>query len=147
MVEVEMELLPSESFAKRLDLELKRAERYRIFVSTIVFDLSFVKRDKDIDVEGIVNQTVAHIRNNIREIDNVAVIGDYKIGLLFPETPRQGAEIASKRIAELIRNSISNVTKKEMEHLIPMEMVSYPDAAGAKSLSEFLKELTQMSRN
>ena len=140
-------MTPVESFSKRIDLELKRAQRYSIFISMTVFDLSFLEEREVNDRDVIVQNTVDLIRNNVREIDNVALIDNYKIGLLFPETQRQGAEIASRRITELIKDSISHLVQKEYEGLIPLEMLSYPDAAGAKSLSEFLGELANTNTN
>jgi len=140
-------MTPVESFGKRVDIELKRAQRYSIFISMTVFDLSFLKDREMNSKDVIVQDTVNLIQKNVREIDNVALIDNYKIGLLFPETQRQGAEIASRRIADVIRDSISHLVQKEHEGLIPLEMLSYPDAAGAKSLSEFLEELVNTNRN
>jgi hypothetical protein len=34
-----------------------------------------------------------------------------------------------------------------VEDIIPLEMASYPDTAGAKTLPEFLTELADKSRN
>ena len=138
---------PEENFARVLDLELKRAERYRIFISMIVFDLSLVKEITNGGTEAVIDGTVELIRKNIREIDNVVAMSGCRVGLLFPETPRQGAEIVSKRLTELIRSYISGLAKGDMGELIPLEMVSYPDAAGAKSMSSYLEELLASKRN
>ncbi len=138
---------PEQSFARVLDLELKRAERYRIFISMIVFDLSLVKEVTNGGTESVIDGTVELIRKNIREIDNVIAMSGCRVGLLFPETPRQGAEIVSKRLTELIRTYISGLVKSDLGELIPLEMVSYPDAAGAKSMSSYLEELLASKRN
>ena len=138
---------PEQSFARVLDLELKRAERYRIFISMIVFDLSLVKEVTNGGTESVIDGTVELIRKNIREIDNVVAMSGCRVGLLFPETPRQGAEIVSKRLTELIRTYISGLVKSDLGELIPLEMVSYPDAAGAKSMSSYLEELLASKRN
>jgi hypothetical protein len=138
---------PEQSFARVLDLELKRAERYRIFISMIVFDLSLVREITNGGAESAIDGTVELIRKNIREIDNVVAMSGCRVGLLFPETPRQGAEIVSKRLTELIRTYISGLAKSDLGELIPLEMVSYPDAAGAKSMSSYLEELLASKRN
>ena len=142
-----MTMQPEQSFARVLDLELKRAERYRIFISMIVFDLSLVKEVTNGGTESVIDGTVELIRKNIREIDNVIAMSGCRVGLLFPETPRQGAEIVSKRLTELIRTYISGLVKSDLGELIPLEMVSYPDAAGAKSMSSYLEELLASKRN
>jgi GGDEF domain-containing protein len=136
-----------EKFARTLDLELKRAKRYRIFISMSVLDLSFTGDIAGAEGAFSLDATVDLIREHIREIDNVVALEDDRVGLLFPETPRQGAEIASKRLAELIKNSIENATHKSLDALIPVEMVSYPDAAGAKSMTDYLEELLKKRRN
>lgn len=137
----------TEDFSKTLDLELQRAKRYRVFVSMTVFDLSFLKTGSCETNGTIVANSIELIRKNIRAIDSVAAIGKYKIGLLLPETPRQGAEVSSRRIAELLKNRLSSQPECNAAELIPLEMVSYPDAAGARSFSEFLEEITVTNRN
>ena len=137
----------TESFSKTLDLELQRAKRYRVFVSMTVFDLSFLKSGCG-DTNGtIVTDSIELIRENIRSIDSVAAIGEYKIGLLLPETPRQGAEVSSRRIAELLKDRLRAQPNCDTAELIPLEMVSYPDAAGARNFSEFLEDMAASSHN
>jgi len=137
----------TDSFSKALDLELQRAKRYRVFVSMTVFDLSFLKSGSTDSKEAIVADSIELIRENIRSIDSVAAIGEYKIGVLLPETPRQGAEVSSRRIAELLKDQLAAQPDGGPVELVPLEMVSYPDAAGARSFSEFLKDMAASSCN
>lgn len=135
-------------FVDRVGVELKRAERYRIFISLIIFDLSFIESfspDSGVSVKTELAETVG---KHIRAIDDVSFLGPTKLGLLLPETTRQGAEIASRRIAELVRAKLSEMNNNEQfDKIISLEMASYPDAAGAKSIADFLRECADSSMN
>lgn len=134
-------------FLDRVGIELKRAERYRIFISLIVFDVASVKQVFPKQDSSVMSDLASHVQKHIRAIDNVALLGPHKLGLLLPETTRQGAEIASKRISELVKTRLSELIDERFEQVIPLEMASYPDAAGAKSISDFLKDYTKDNLN
>jgi len=134
-------------FLDRVGTELKRAERYRIFISLIVLDVDFIKSVFPRQSESILNDIMGLVQKHIRAIDNISLLDSFKLGLLFPETTRQGAEIASKRISEIIRNRLSELNDKKLDQVIPLEMASYPDAAGAKSITDFLQEYSEKHLN
>lgn len=140
-------IITDKAFIDTVDTELKRAERYRIFVSLIVLDVGFVADAFSEQGQTVVNELLSAVRRHVRAIDNISLIQPYKLGLLFPETTRQGAEIASRRITELIRTRLSELNNQRFEQVIPLEMASYPDAAGAKSIADFLREYSQQSMN
>ena len=135
------------SFFERVGIELKRAERYRLFVSLIVLDLSLIRSlDRDHSYQ-LVADLLNVVQENIRVIDNASVLADHRLALLLPETSRQGAEIAARRLSELIRNNLTQQTSGRIDDTIPLEMASYPDAAGAKTVTGFSQELSEQSRN
>ncbi len=135
------------TFIVQADLELKRAERYRIFVSLIVLDLSVVTKHLPNDAAKTVAQIMDAANKRIRCTDTVTLLDDSHIALLFPETPRQNAMIAGRRIADMVRRTLSEMLGQNVEDAVPMETASYPDAAGAKSVKLFLEELAKTSRN
>jgi len=135
------------SFLSKVDLELKRAERYSVFVSLVVFDMSFLEGRFGPDAAGVLQQLYASARARVREIDEVSLLDDRKMVLLLPETPRQGAEIACRRVTEVLRDELSRVTIDSPEQVIPVEMASYPDAAGAKTIADFLRDYGETHRN
>jgi PleD family two-component response regulator len=132
-------------FAGRIAYELKRAERYRIFVSLVIFNIAPVV-EKLKNGSGKVSQddflalTGEVIRNSVREIDAVSNSGREKIGLLFPETSRQGAESAARRISEALNNFYEEFFDQPADYLIPVEISSYPDASGARSLASYIDD-------
>ena len=134
-------------FLEKVDLELKRAERYSVFVSLVVFDLSFLEDHLGSGTSSVVQRLSMDARRRVREIDVVSVIDDHKIVLLLPETPRQGAEIAGRRVSEMLREQLAAEQIGIAEKVIPLEMASYPDAAGARTIRQFLEEYVQRHRN
>lgn len=138
--------LESEEFFGAVNLELKRAERYRIFVSLIAFDLTaagdvFGNGDSGDQVAGQVRKL---IKSLVREIDIVSDIGASHVGVLFPETSRQGAEIASLRLSTAVREHFSKRLGDVDDLSIPFDMASFPDAAGARTIDDFASELAGM---
>ena len=133
-------------FVERVGEELQRAERYRIFVSLVVLDLDSLKKDRAreaVEFDRLVNL----IKGNTRSIDSAALVNTHKMAVLLPETPRQGAEIAARRVTELIRQSFPADFNENVDQVIPLEMASFPDAAGAKTVKEILGELTEVEPN
>ena len=129
-------------FVERVGQELQRAERYRIFVSLLVLDLDSLKKAGAEEASDI-DRLVDLIKGNTRAIDTAARINSHKMALLLPETPRQGAEIAARRVTELIRVSCPAVFNDTADRVIPLEMASYPDAAGARTVKEIMAEFAE----
>jgi len=132
-----------EPFIQRIEMELRRAERYRIFVSLVVLDLDFLRSQEGDNGGSLMDGIVDLVATNIRVIDLFAVVGASKVAVLMPETQRQGAEAAAKRLTTLIGSEIETQTKQALEKMIPLEMASYPDAAGARSIKEILSDLSE----
>ncbi|MEA2030755.1 MAG: hypothetical protein U9N55_04065 [candidate division Zixibacteria bacterium] len=134
-------------FVDRVGLELKRAERYSVFVSLVVLDLSFLQKQFGPDATGLVEQVCEAIREKMRDIDSVSSLGTFKIGLLLPETQRQGAETVSHRVGEHIHDILSSKDSYASDKVIPIEMASYPDTAGNRTIKQFLEDTAEASKN
>jgi len=135
------------TFIEAADLELKRAERYRIFVSVVLIDFHPAGHS-DSDHEVLTTDEVLDlVRRNIRAFDQAAVVDNSRLALLLPETSRQGAEAAARRLTTIIRDRRAQQSEILREQTIPLEMASYPDAAGTRSVADVLKELANASMN
>jgi len=134
-------------FINRVDYELKRAERYSIFMSLVVFDLSFLKENLEVNYEKTSTDLYGLVTKKVRTIDIVSLLGDSQLALLFPETNRQGAEIVSKRVNQIIKDSVESIGYNKKDYIIPMEMASYPDTAGTSTISQFLQEYSDFNLN
>ena len=132
---METNRLLDQAFLDKIEAEMQRAKRYRIFLSMVVFDLSSLN-------QGLTMKTLLEqVQAKIRAVDDAALLGVRKLGILLPETTRQGAEIAAKRLSQVVKESFTRQADEISTDLIPVEMASYPDAAGARTIPEFLQEL------
>jgi len=134
-------------FAETVSLELRRAERYRVFVSMITLDLSMASGLTSEDGQVITDQLFELVAGKVRDIDVLALMREHKLALLLPETQRQGAEAAAKRLCVLIREYLAGHSEVLREQMIPVEMASYPDAAGTRTVADLLTELTEAQLN
>ena len=135
------------SFLTQVDYELKRAERYRIFIAVLILDISGAGIALEENGNEKVTELIGSLRRHVRATDQVSFLNADKLAFLFPETTRQGAEIASHRITDLVKNKLSELENRRFEQVIPLEMASYPDAAGAKGVAEFLREYSDKNIN
>jgi hypothetical protein len=135
-------------FAVKMRYELKRAERYRTFLSLVIFNLGPI-----VDLAGPVSRDEARrdrfvreiqkvIRSTIREIDFVSNSGRLKVGLLLPETSRQGAEAATRRITDMITEFCGNYLARPDDYLVPVEIASFPDASGTRSIASYMEDFS-----
>ncbi len=136
--------LSSSPFINRVDIELKRAQRYQIFVSLLVYDISFLSTNKsDTENENSLQEKIFQaISQTVRAIDNVSMLAVDKIALLLPETNRQGAEIASRRISSVLKECLDSHNSEFTVDTVAPEMASYPDAAGMKSIKDYLTDFS-----
>ena len=118
-----------------------------VFVSLTVLDLTTVREAFGEGLSPIFQDVMNAVRDSIRACDYVELLNEESLALLFPETPRQGAETAARRLADLVRERLCDLTDRSLDGVIPVEIASYPDTAGARPLSGFLEELVSESRN
>lgn len=142
MDELKTDIIDASMFINRVDYELKRAERYSIFMSLVVYDMSLLRNSIKDDYEKRTKDLYEDISEKVRKVDIVSLLGDSQIALLCPETNRQGAEIVSKRIYQIIKENIKDIDLKD--YVIPMEIASYPDTTGTTTISQFLHEYGQL---
>ncbi|HWR83605.1 MAG TPA: hypothetical protein VN285_09895 [Candidatus Deferrimicrobium sp.] len=146
MHETRVESINDGNFFKKAGHELRRAERYRLFVSLLVLDLSYLNALANHQRRYLISELQDLVRKNVRIIDFLSLV-DNRLLLMLPETSRQGAEIAARRLGELIRTNLLAGTEEKFVDAVPVEMASFPDAAGVKSLVDLLRELSQPPMN
>jgi hypothetical protein len=134
-------------FASRIDYELKRAERYRVFLSLAVFNFGPIidladnqSFETEKEKRDFINSIHELIKHSVREVDAVSNSGNVKVGILLPETPRQAAESTINRLSGTIQKFCIDYFRNGNDYLIPIEISSFPDAAGTKSISSYIEE-------
>jgi GGDEF domain-containing protein len=137
----------TDTFAEKVEVELNRAERYRVFVSLTVLDLSPAEEMAGERTVEVLQDVAMGVKEAVRTCDYVALLYHHCLAVLLPETPRQGAEVASRRLADIARTRLMARLGQEADQVIPVEIASYPDTAGARTLGGFLEELAKKGRN
>lgn len=135
------------TFAEKVAIELNRAERYRVFVSLTVLDLGSTGELAGDKATEVLDEVATVVKESVRACDSVAVLHGHCLAVLQPETPRQGAEISANRLAELVKGRLIKQFGEPADRMIPVEIASFPDTAGARTLAGFLEELVHKSRN
>lgn len=134
-------------FVDRVGRELQRAERYRIFVSLIILDLNSLRTNSGGSETADSAKLIDLVAGNTRSVDHTALVDTGKVAVLLPETPRQGAEVAGRRVADLIRSKYPKSGADSGDFVIPLEMASFPDAAGARTVREMLGDIAPVESN
>ncbi|UCD95239.1 MAG: hypothetical protein JSU69_04100 [Candidatus Zixiibacteriota bacterium] len=134
-------------FASRIGNELKRAERYRIFLSLVTFNIGPIldlagdqALRNEVEKTRFLDGLHRTVQRSVREVDSLSDSGSVKIGLLLPETPRQGAEAAARRISETLHRYCTDYFSQPADYLVPIEISSFPDAAGARSIASYMED-------
>ena len=97
-----------------------------------------------VDAKEVLEDLTGQVKDAVRACDYVELVGKTCLAVLLPETKRQEAEIVAHRLADLVTGRLSKTSRAET---VPVEIASYPDTAGAKTMAEFLEELAAKSQN
>src|SRR3989338_2884674 len=111
-------------FAQVLQLEWKRAVRFKRELSLLMIDVDYFKR---------YNDTYGHLKGdealkeigkiliaNLREVDTVARFGGEEFIVLLPDTDKRGAQAVAEKLRHLVQEKIEAIT-------ISVGVATYPD--------------------
>ena len=132
-------------------LELKRAERYRNFLSLLVLNLSeFLstagrrKINSQQDTEQFIESAISRIRGVARETDMISGANNQHLVMLLPETDRSGALAAGERFQKLLAEFLSDFLESDYSFNIPVEITSFPDQSSRRIFKSRLKHLFEV---
>jgi len=99
--------LAADSFHYLCDLEIKKAQRYQYFISVLFIQFDGVGQPATPDDSGPTLETLGRIlRDEIRECDLLARLGDNRLCVLLPFTDGT----SSLSVAERLRSRVENHT-------------------------------------
>lgn len=118
----------------RLDEEMKRSNRYNLFLSLALVgvDPLKIKRRTNLDPDECMKQLGLFIKTNIRESDIISISGNNIFALVLPETNIEGANILCGRLLEqilLYGNNLKTQNSSSDENIINIGITSYPTDA------------------
>ncbi len=129
-------------------LELKRAERYRNFLSLLVLNLSeFLatagrrRISSQEDADEFMRAVIDRIKHGARETDMISGMNNRNLVMLLPETDRMGARVAGERFQKLVTEFLSDFLESDFPFEIPVEITSFPDQASRKGFRSRLRRL------
>lgn len=144
--------MEAESIRKFRDsalLELKRAERYRTFLSLLVLNLSELmatvgrrKIDSADEADYFFQMALDRVKQAARETDMISFFEDGRLAMLLPETDMSGAQTAAVRLETLISEFLGEFLQSDYRFDIPTEITSFPGPASDISLKARLMKLT-----
>lgn len=137
-----------EQFRDAALLEMKRAERYRNFLSLLVLNLSeFLatagkrKIDSPEKSEAFVKEAAERLARFVRETDLVSILQDDQLVMLLPETDINGARLAADRFRDILSEFMGEYLESNYRFNVPGEITSFPDPTGEASLKMKLSSL------
>ncbi|MEE9442272.1 MAG: hypothetical protein V3V99_06350 [candidate division Zixibacteria bacterium] len=132
-----MEAKSLTEFRDQVLLELKRAERYRNFLSMLILNLSEflssaghrkIKSDKDAD--EFIRDLLYRLRLVSRETDTISPIDSSRLVMLLPETDIKGAHVTGNRMRDQLSDYLSEFMELDYKFEIPVEIASFPENSG-----------------
>jgi len=132
-------------------MELKRAERYRNFLSLLVLNLSeflstagrrkIVSRE---EAERFMETLVNRVKGGARETDLISGVNTQHLVMLLPETDRNGARVAGERLKKLLSEFLSDFLESEYQFEIPLEITSFPEQSGKRNFQNRLQNVFRL---
>lgn len=89
-------------FLEQMRHEKRRAERTKAPLSIVIIDLNSKESSK------VSLSLLESVADRIRDTDTIGFLGEYKIGILLPDTNKTGAEEAMKKIIDKDKSLFNN---------------------------------------
>lgn len=97
-------------FQQMLQMEWKRAVRFRRQLSLIMLDVDHFKSYNDtfghLQGDGVLKQMGALLKKNLREVDTVARFGGEEFVLLLPDTDKRGAIVVAEKVRAVVERHV-----------------------------------------
>lgn len=101
-------------FGHVLQLEWKRAIRFKRELSLLMADVDFFKRYNDtyghLEGDKVLRSIGALLAANLREVDTVARFGGEEFVVLLPDTDKHGALAVAEKLRHLVQEKIPGIT-------------------------------------
>ena len=90
-----------EHLEAELDRELNKTRRYRHPTSLLVVDVNGIEGRNEQERNDVLVRTSSFLVGNLRNVDVLFRVGDYRFAALLPETPPSGAAVAGERLQSM----------------------------------------------
>lgn len=123
-------------FQQMLQMEWKRAVRFRRQLSLIMLDVDHFKEYNDtfghLQGDGVLKQIGGLLKKNLREVDTVARFGGEEFVLLLPDTDKRGAVVVAEKVRAVIaaHKFVTDELRETRRITISAGVATYPDDVG-----------------
>lgn len=111
-------------FAQVMQLEWKRALRFKRELSLLMIDVDYFKRFNDtyghLEGDKILKHLGTLLNQNLREVDTVARFGGEEFVILLPDTDKRGAIAVAEKLRHLVQEQIQGIT-------VSVGVANFPD--------------------
>jgi len=128
--------LPTDrKFRAAVQTELRRARRYRQQATVVVVDVDLFaainERFGALVGDRLLRELAILLKNNVRDIDHVARLGEDEMACLLPETGRNAALVVAERFREEVEQFFAARESggKKVELTVSAGLACYPDDA------------------
>ncbi len=125
-----------QQFLQRTQQEINRAERYCLFLSMILIDLSDFARavanrsgEQKIDMQLICSQIETGLRSTLRLSDVISPFEKNRMAILLVETSKAGVDSVRSRVETFIRDFLKGGLNLPFEPPLEVGTASYPEEA------------------
>ena len=123
-------------FQQMLQMEWKRAVRFRRQLSLIMIDIDHFKEYNDsfghLQGDQALKQIGALLKKNLREVDTVARFGGEEFVLLLPDTDKRGAQVVAEKVRAVAaaHRFLTEEGQETRRVTISAGVATYPDDVG-----------------
>jgi len=123
-------------FQQMLQMEWKRAVRFRRQLSLIMLDVDHFKEYNDtfghLQGDSVLKHIGVLLKKNLREVDTVARFGGEEFVLLLPDTDKRGAVVVAEKVRAVVAGHkfLDDELKDTRRITISAGVATYPDDVG-----------------
>lgn len=126
------------SFFKRLNYELKRSKRYKRDLSLLLVGIddwpNLLSKYGTESGDAIISQAAKVLLSSVRDVDIPGRCREDAFGVILPETPPLGAEVAAERIRTQLENVLVTFTWKAFPITVSIGISSFPQSGDEPDL-------------
>ncbi len=132
-------------FSRKLSAEIRRAERYKQFLSLIMVDIDWFKRCNDnyghLFGNRVLQDLAQRIKESVRDVDVVCRYGGEEFAVILPQTQKADAQTIGERIRHKVESAdfISDAKDPRVKITVSLGVASYPE--NGKATKELIEKV------
>ncbi|MFQ6032928.1 MAG: diguanylate cyclase, partial [Candidatus Zixiibacteriota bacterium] len=134
-------------FIKKLSQEIRRAERYRQFLSLLMIDIDWFKRCNDtfghLFGNRVLKELAQRIKDSVRDVDVVSRYGGEEFSVILPQTNKKDAQMIGERIRHQVESIDFVVEDGGLMVKVTVSLGVAPYTANGKTPEQLIEKVDQ----